>query len=136
MTHSLYFKVLFGDWESLNDFIYEFINDDEFIDTYQLKKSEYADYRMYGDQQPFIYFPDKDGEKPYISIETGSHVAPEDRLYSLQWYYFTLAFIDRFKDEIKELGGRWYYEIEGEELHLNEKQMLNEIREDRSHVKE
>jgi len=126
MTHSLYFHISFGDRKNLTEFKREFANDDEFIETYQLKKERNDNYRMYGDQQPFIYFPDNDGE-PYISIETGSHVAPEDKLYSLQWFYFTKAFIDRFGQELDELNATWDYLIEGDDTCLTDEQMLKEI---------
>jgi len=132
MTHSLYFKIVFKDYnDGLREFISEFKNDEEFLDTYQLKISRgfgSGSYRMIGDSQPFIYFSESDDEEFVIDIETGSHVAPEDRLYSLQWYYFTLAFTDRFEDILKELGAIWYYHLEGDDdVHLNEKQMLKKI---------
>ena len=134
MTHSLYFKIRFPNEQSLDDFIEDFINDDEFLEVYNLKKnSSYCDgYRAYGDQQPFVFFPDKrmEGEEDsrfVINIETGSHVSVDDTMYALQWYYFTIAFLERFKDELSDV--EYWYEEEGTGEELTKDEMLKLIKE-------
>jgi hypothetical protein len=135
MTHSLYFKIRFPNEQSLDDFIEDFINDDEFLEVYNLKKnSSYCDgYRAYGDQQPFIYFPDNklydpddEDNKFVINIETGSHVSVDDTMYALQWYYFTIAFLKRFKDELSDV--EYWYEEEGTGEELTKDEMLKLIK--------
>lgn len=121
MTHSIIFEIKSKDWEKIQQIKETVETSEEFIGLYQLRKTQYC-YDQKNGSQPFIYFPHKDDkEEGYYSIfiETGSHVAPEDELYALHWYFFTIAFRRYFKDEIKGLA--MGYRLDGEnELHDDE----------------
>jgi len=134
MTHSLYFVIRNKDWEKIKELVETIKQSEEFMEIYCLTKKE-GRICQRRNSQPFFWFPDKDdmnyadGEdlKGYtINIETGSHVDESDTLYALHWFYFTLAFKNYFKEELKDF--EVFYHLEGENEELTEKQMRRLIK--------
>ena len=127
MTHSIYFEIRITDWDKVEDIRDSMSYSKEFTELYLLERNGRG-YQQQGGCQPFIYFPEKDDvEEGYwsIFIETGSHVGPEDELYALQWYFFTIAFRKWFEEELEEtISG---YRLDGEEQLKDDKWIQNEI---------
>jgi hypothetical protein len=131
VTHSLYFKVVFGSWDKAKLFRSSFYDyGSDFIDLYLLVKSGNS-FHQRGDSQPFLYFPVKDERDDdgtyHLSIETGSHVGVKDTLYARHWYDFTRAFADYFRDDLEELAEETYYQEEGTDEKLSAAEMLTKI---------
>lgn len=138
MTHSLYFVVDFDSLDKARKLKESFVEDDDFRGLYSLVKYDGCafNYCQKGQNQPFIYFPKKGDREEGVYklvIETGSHVDVDDSLYAFHWYFFTLAFLMRYKKEIEEHAKVFYYHLEGRnEDKLDKAEMLVKITEGRS----
>lgn len=114
--------------EELKENIYAY---EDFLEVWGLEKKKNGDVHQKGGTQPFIRFPEKedsedeDFEGYEIIIETGSHVSVDDRDFALQWFYFTLAFKEAFKEDLGDFV--CYYIESGDDKIINEEHMREMI---------
>lgn len=127
MTHSLYFKIGFKTFQQTKELEEAILEDEEFMELFNLKKTQYSIEQKNGNQ-PFFYFPDKDDNEEglfWVHIETGSHVSPEDTIEALHWLYFVRIFKIRFKEELA--GTKKFYQFEDDDQERTEREMEKAI---------
>ena len=135
MTHSIYMVIKSKDYEKIQELKESIHAYEDFINVWGLKIKKRGSLHQEGGSQPFIYFPDKDWEEDEdfdgfeIHIETGSHVSVDDRDFALQWFYFTLAFMEAFKEDLE--GFNIYYQESGDDVEISEADMRKMILEER-----
>lgn len=134
MTHNLEMNIRFNDWESVEEFKTELLDDDCADNTsalpfFGIKKGKFGDFEPRTGLPPFIFVPsktDKEDDGTYlISVQTGNHCDwhdTEEALYCWMFWYM-------LSNRLESIGVEYTYHIkvdyESEELTL--KQAWNKI---------